>query len=554
VRARLLKKVSCNVMLKLTWYYNRTKQNREMVKMKKVLRQAITVAACSACLLLPISVGANVNVLNKKGLYEMRTLTGQFQPGFNDGTSKTGSLYQPSSLIQLSDGSIVISDTDNHRLRLLKDDTLTSYSGQVLDFDTQGLPVGAYNDGNRDSAFYNEPAGITQDAAGNIYVADSSNHSIRKLTPDGNVVTLAGNGLPGYQDGTKQSARFYLPSDVAVDHQGNVYVTDTLNHLIRKVDANGNVTTLNKPSSRIVEFYPGLVEDSGDFKDGPLAEAMFNEPTGLAIDDKGNLFVSDTGNQRIRYIDFTNGTVSTVAGGGDYSSNALYVEGQYIDGAAADARFSNPAGLTVARDGSLLVADRSNQVIRLITNNEVHTLVGQGTEYGKADGILAAAYLNDPSDVIELSDGSLAIADSSNNKIRIVQRYQSPEHQEDGNIHVIIDGALLATDVAPQLRNGRTYVPLRALADKLGYEISYDRSNGQVSLVIHDQLSYVFSEGGAAVVKQSAEGEQTLDEKSFIYDNRLVVPVRFVTEQLQYDVQWDGENKHVVVRTPIFSE
>lgn len=522
--------------------------------MKVAIRRAVTVAACSACLLLPLSVGASGQVLEKKGLYELRTLTGQFQPGYNDGTATTGRLYSPTSLLQLSDGSILISDSDNHRLRLLKDDALSSYSGLVLDFDEQGFPIGAYSDGTHDTAFYSGPAGIMQDDAGNIYVADSSNHSIRKLTPAGEVITLAGNGLPGNQDGVKQNARFFYPSDVAVDGSGNVYVADTLNHVIKKIDVSGKVTTLTKQSLRAVEIYPGVVEDSGDYKDGPLSEALFNEPTGLAIDGKGNLYVSDTGNQRIRYIDFASGTVSTVAGGGAYEATSLYVEGEYIDGAAADARFSSPAGLTIASDGSLLVADRNNHAIRMIANGHVHTVAGQGAEYGKDDGILSAASLNEPTDVIELQDGSLAIADSSNNKIRIVQRYAAPQHEEDGKIHVIIEGSLLATDVAPQLKQGRTYVPLRALADQLGYKVSYDRSKGQVSLVIDSELSYTFSENGAAAVKNTAAGAETLAETSIMVQNRLLVPVRFITEELQYDVQWDAEYKHVVIRTPIFKE
>ena len=522
--------------------------------MKVALRQAVALAACSACLLFPLTTGASGQVLNKKGLYELRTLTGQFQPGYNDGTSTTGRLYSPTSLLQLRDGSILISDSDNHRLRLLKDDALTSYSGLVLDFDEQGFPIGAYSDGTHDTAFYSNPAGITQDAAGNIYVADSSNHSIRKLTPDGQVITLAGNGLPGNQDGKQENARFFYPSDVAVDGKGNVYVADTLNHAIKKIDGNGNVTTLTNNALRVVELYPGVVEDSGDFKDGPLSEALFNEPTGLAIDDKGNLYVSDTGNQRIRYIDFASGTVSTVAGGGSYEATSLYVEGEYVDGAAVDARFSSPTGLSIARDGSLLVADRNNHAIRLIADGQVHTIAGQGAEYGREDGILKAASLNEPTDVIELQDGSLAIADSSNNKIRIVQRYAAPQHEEDGNIHIIIEGELLATDVAPQLKQGRTYVPLRALADQLGYKVSYDRSNGQVSLVINSELSYTFSENGAAVVKTTSAGVETLTETSIMYQNRLLVPVRFITEQLHYDVQWDAEFKHVVIRTPIIKE
>lgn len=517
------------------------------------MRQTVAAAVCTACLLLPMSVAANQEILSKKGLYELRTLTGQFKPGYNDGTSKTGSLYTPTALVELGDGSILISDTDNHRIRVHHNDQLNSYSGLVLDFDEQGFPIGAYADGNHDSAFYNEPAGLAVDKQGNVYVADSSNHSIRKLTPSGEVITIAGNGLAGDADGVKQEARFYYPSDVAVDEQGNVYVADTLNHVIKKIDSSGKVTTLNKRSERVVEYYSGVVEEAGDFKDGKLSEALFNEPTGLAIDEHGNLYVSDTGNQRIRYIDLTAQTVTTVAGSGQYEAQALYVAGDYMDGEATEARFYGPTGLTVARDGSVLIADRFNHAIRILAEGKISTLAGTDAEHGKADGILAAAELNEPTDVIELHNGQLAIADSSNNKVRIISRYQAPEHIEDGHIHVIINGDLLETDVPPQISKGATFVPLRALADHLGYDVKYNSKEKSVSLVINDKLSYQFAGNGAAV-KLLAGEESIMDASSMIYQDRLLVPVRFVTEELGFDVQWDGENKHAVIRTPIFDE
>lgn len=522
--------------------------------MRKGIRLAIALATCSACMLMPFSAAANQQVYGKKELYELRTLAGQFQPGFSDGSAKTASLFKPTSIIELDHGGLLISDTDNHRLRMLEDDQLTTYSGLILDFDDQGNPIGAYHDGRLETAFYNEPGGLAQDSAGNIYVADSNNHSIRLITAAGEVKTIAGNGLPGDLDGSKQDARFFYPSDIAIDQQGNIYVADTLNHTIRKIDQAGKVTTLNMRPERVVEFYPGMVADAGGYKDGKLSEALFNEPSGLAVDRSGNLYVSDTGNQRIRYIDFAAQTVTTVAGGGEYAEGSLYVEGAYQDGAAGEARFSSPMGITVAADGSLLIADRNNHAIRMLTDGNVYTLAGQAAEHGKADGILSAAMLNEPSDVIELSDGSLAVADANNNKIRIIQRYKAPVHEEDGLIHVIIEGELLQTDVAPQIFNGRTYVPLRALADKLGYAVSYNQANGQVSLVINEGLSYRFSEDDHNIVKQTADGDKALEAVSITYQNRLLIPVRFVTEQLGFDVQWDASSKHVVVRSAVFTE
>ncbi|MCM3634387.1 stalk domain-containing protein [Paenibacillus camelliae] len=520
--------------------------------MKNKLLKGIVWAACGACFLMPMTAAANQAVLKEKNLYEIRTLTGQNQPGYSDGAAQAASLYTPASIIELNNGGILISDSDNHLLRLLSSNQVTSYSGLILDFDEQGFPIGAYNDGNNDSAFYNKPAGLAQDVQGNIYVADSGNHSIRMITTDGIVKTIAGNGEIGFQDGTGERAKLYSPSDVAVDHKGNVYVADTLNHVIRKIDANGAVTTLNKRSERVVEYFPGVVTEAGDFKDGRLSEALFNEPTGLAIDELGNLYVSDSGNQRIRYIDFEQGIVKTVAGGGEYERNALYAPGAYANGEAEQARFSSPTGISVASDGSLLIADRNNHVIRLLADGIVYTLAGQEEESGKSDGVIGAAELNEPTDVIERSDGTLLVTDSSNNRLRVIQRYEQQAHDEDGNIHVMVEGKLLVSDVAAKLQGGRTYVPLRALAEHFGYRIHVDKQSSQVRVTINSSLSYLFSEDGQSIVKQTSEGTETLDASGIVVDHRLLVPVRFIAEQLGYDVQWDRQQQHVVVRSALF--
>jgi len=522
--------------------------------MKQKLLRGLAVSVCGAMLLAPMSVSANQAVLKDRHLYEVRTLTGQFQPGFLDGSAHTASLYNPTSIMELNDGTLLISDTDNHLLRLYSYDQVTRYSGTILDLDEHGHPLGAFHDDSKENAFYSHPSGLAIDQQGNIYVADSNNHSIRIITQQGEVKTIAGTGVLGYKDGRGKDAQFYAPSDVAVDGKGNIYVADTLNHAIRKIDASGNVTTLNKLSDRIVEFFGGMVSEAGDYNDGPLSEALFNEPTALAIDEKGNLYVSDTGNQRIRYIDLTAQEVTTVAGGGSYGQNDLYAEAAYQDGAAEQARFSSPMGLSIASDGSVLIADRNNHTIRLLADGMVYTLAGQAEEHGRLDGVMIAAMLNEPTDVIELRDGSLAITDSSNNKVRIIKRYEQPQHEEDGSIHVIINGKLLLSDVVPQLHAGRTYVPLRALVEELGYEITYNKESRQTSLVIDEHTSLIFSDRGEATVRLTEEEAISIDSTSIMVQNRLFVPVRFVTEELGYDVQWDQEQKHVVIRPYLFLE
>ncbi|WP_258202591.1 stalk domain-containing protein [Paenibacillus endoradicis] len=504
----------------------------------------------------PLTVQADSVLNSKKGLLELRTMIGQSKSDFNDGSTAEASLFYPTSLLQQQDGSLLISDSKNHKIRVLANDKLKTLSGLIVDFDESSLPIGSYGDGAIDVAMYQSPGGLALDAQGQIYIADTDNHSIRRIGKDGVVTTIAGSWRPGDQDGIGSAAGFYYPSDVAVDSKGNVYVTDTLNHLIRKIDTDGKVTTLNKASERVVEYFPGVIEHSGDFADGSISESMFNEPTGLVIDEKDNLYVSDKGNQRIRYIDFSNNKVSTVAGNGSYGSNELYVTGDYIDGPISDARLSSPSGITLTKSGVLLVADTLNHVIRAIQNGNVTTLAGIGGEYGFADGVLSSAALNEPTDVIELDNGDIAIADSSNNRIRVVQSYVIPETvEQDGEIHIIVNDELLETDVAPIMKENRTYVPLRAIVTKLGMTINYLAATEQYEVIVNDKLSYRFSATSNIVniINDGVSSELLMGNPIIVKENRLLVPLRFFAEQLGYDVEWDQANNNVVIRHTIFN-
>ncbi|URN94964.1 MAG: stalk domain-containing protein [Candidatus Pristimantibacillus lignocellulolyticus] len=526
------------------------------MKRQSLKKYIIITSVCAMAVAAPFIVQASSVLNSKKGLLEVRTMVGQSKSDFNDGSRSEASLFYPTSLLQQHDGSLLISDTKNHKIRVLANDYLTTLSGHIVDFDESSLPIGSFGDGAVDVALYQSPGGLALDAQGQIYIADTNNHSIRRISNEGVVTTIAGSWAPGDQDGVGSEAGFYYPSDVAVDSKGNIYVADTLNHLIRKIDKDGKVTTLNKASERVVEYVPGVLEFSGSFADGPLSKSMFNEPTGLAIDAKDNLYVSDKGNQRIRYIDFSNNTVSTVAGNGTYGSNELYVEGDYVDGAVSVARLSSPSGITITQSGVILVADTLNHVIRAIHNGNVTTVAGIGGEYGFADGVLSSAALNEPTDVIELDNGDIAIADSSNNRIRVVQSYVIPESvEQDGEIHIIVNDELLETDVAPIMQQNRTYVPLRAIVTKLGLQVNYLSATDQYEVIVNENLSYTFSATSniMKIIDHGVSSELLMDSPAIVKENRVLMPVRFFAEQLGYNVEWDQANNNVVIRQLIFN-
>ncbi len=259
------------------------------------------------------------------------------------------------------------------------------------------------SDGLGAAARFRSPQGVALDRAGNAYVADTDSHTIRKVTPRGEVTTVAGaEGQWGHADGTGAAARFYYPSGIAVDGSGNLYVGDTSNQVIRKITPAAEVSTL-----------AGTAGMEG-FADGPGGTALFNTPFGVAVDGTGNVYVADANNHLIRKIT-PGGAVSTLAGAAGISGSA--------DGSGAAARFNSPCGVAVDAAGVVYVAESGNGVIRRITPaGVVSTLAGTAGIWGDVDGTGAAARFNTPSGVAVDAAGVVYVADSDNNMIRAVSQ------------------------------------------------------------------------------------------------------------------------------------
>jgi len=471
-------------------------------------------------------------------------------------------LLQISAILPLRDGSVIVADTGNQVIKRVIDGEVTVFSGVSLARDAKGLPAGALVDGARDASAYHSPAGLDQDTQGNIYVADAGNHAIRKIDANGSVTTIAGDGVIGLVDGTAEQARFYHPSDVAVAEDGTIYVADTLNHVIRKIDTDGRVTTLNAASERIVEIVPGIVEDAGDYQDGPLSQARFNEPSGLALDARGNLYVSDTGNHRIRYINLASGEVTTVAGGaladassGElYEEGALYAAGDYRDGTASEALFHAPKGITLTEDGGLLIADSENHVIRYMKNGQVKTIAGVPTRYGSENGIEHQNRLYRPLDVALTEDGKLLIADSYNNAIRQVALYELPSQYVASNIIQVIYGdQVIDFEVNPEVEHSRTMVQARFVAEALGYEVDYIDDEQKITLR-KDDRAIEFRLGQTDLIVrhgESVEAEMQMDVAPYAKHNRTYLPVRFFAEVIGMDVSWIQDAQAVIIRDKV---
>jgi hypothetical protein len=254
-------------------------------------------------------------------------------------------------------------------------------------------------DGTGAAARFNFPTSVAVDGTGNLYVGDSGNHTVRKITPTGVVTTLAGSpGSTGSTDGTGPAARFNFPSGVAIDGAGNLYVADQVNSIIRKVTAAGVVTTLAGT--------PGVPGSA----DGPAAAAGFNSPTGVAVDGAGNVYVVDNGNATVRKITVA-GVVTTLAGTAGMSGSA--------DGTGAAARFFFPTGVAVDAAGTVYVGDFAT-VRKITTAGTVTTLAGTAGMQGSADGTGAAARFFSAIGVAVDRAGNVYVADNGNSDIRKV--------------------------------------------------------------------------------------------------------------------------------------
>jgi sugar lactone lactonase YvrE/GAF domain-containing protein len=241
-------------------------------------------------------------------------------------------------------GNVYVADTSNATIRKI------TPSGLVVTFAGQAGTSGS-SDGLGSSARFNDPKGLATDSSGNVYVADSVNNTIRKITPARAVTTLAGlAGSSGDADGSGSAARFDGPEGVATDASGNVYVADTNNHTIRRITPAGKVITL-----------AGKAGNAG-FSDGLNVSALFTEPTGVAIDSGGNLYVADSKNHAIRKIT-PEGLVRTFAG-------RLRAPGNF-NGVGRSAQFNDPRGVAIDRDDNLYVAEVGNAAIRKITRGGV---------------------------------------------------------------------------------------------------------------------------------------------------------------------------------------
>ena len=360
------------------------------------------------------------------------TLAGQAGlSGTADGTGAAARFNTPADLAADGSGNLFVADTNNSVIRKITPaGVVTTVAGLT--------GVTGSTDGTGSAARFSHPTGISADAAGNLYVADTDANTVRRVTAAGLVSTVAGvAGSAGSADGTGSAARFNSPADVAADSAGNLYVSDSLNHTIRKIAPAGAVSTV-----------AGLAGARGS-ADGTGSAARFFAPEGIAIDSAGNVYVADTDNHTIRKI-APNSAVTTLAGLAGISGQS--------DASGSSARFYYPADVTVDAGGNLFVADTDNHTIRKISSSGVvATVAGLAGSTGIADGTGGAARFLLPTGVATDASGNVYVADTSNHTIRKAAPLAAPTIQTQPQSQTVTAGTTVSFSVVATGAPAPTY-------------------------------------------------------------------------------------------------
>lgn len=403
-------------------------------------------------------VNNRVRMVDTNGIITTVAGTGDAGYSGDGGPATEAELSGPRSLAFGPDGSLFVADRNNFRIRRISaDGTIHHVAGVPSSEFTRG-------DGGPAAAAFTSPEGIEFDEQGNLYIADTTFNGIRVIDQGGIIDTLSGNGFYGFSGdgGPATQAQIYWPEgSISFDAEGNLFIPDTIYSLIRKVDTERIITRVggtgirgydgdNKPATEAKLYHPmdavvaadgsifvtdnfghriRKIDPSGTITTiagdgtsgfrgdgGPATSARLSSPTGLALDEAGNLYVADTGNHRIRMID-TSGTITTIVGFG--------VGSPLVDGILATLPLSplrSPHGISFDDEGNLYIADTGNNRIRMLdTEGDIHTVAGNGTAGDGGDGGSALdAELSMPKDVAVADDGTFYIADWYNNRVRAV--------------------------------------------------------------------------------------------------------------------------------------
>ncbi|HZV75988.1 MAG TPA: hypothetical protein VFF79_19940 [Conexibacter sp.] len=467
-------------------------------------RTAVLRLLATLALLALVGVGTTGVVHGAAG-QTIQTAAGSGNGGFaGDGGSATSALLtSPSDVASLGGGAYLIADTSNHRIRRVDAaGTITTVAGAGPAVGASGAFGGDGLPATDPAARLNQPRGVSPlvGAGGGFLIADTGNNRIRRVSADGVITSVAGNGAPGFGgdgDGA-QGAQLNQPAGVAALADGSFLIADTGNNRIRRVSASSIVTTVAGT---------GAAAFAGD--GGLATSAALSAPTAVAPLAGGGFLIADTGNDRIRRVD-ADGTIRTVAG----ASSTAGFGGD--GGPAGKALLNGPEGVAALADGSIAIADSANERVRLVgTDGTIRTLAGTGTlGFGGDGGDPAAAQLSHPRGIAQ--DGArLLIADAFNHRVRsIAAQTTPPDNSLDPTPPLGISPPVLGRSVVVKQRVGRVLVRLPGtrrfvpLASIVNLPMGSELDAGDGSVVVYftttptGKRAKAIATGGSFIVDQ----------------------------------------------------
>jgi uncharacterized protein (TIGR03437 family) len=369
------------------------------------------------------SLNGRVRMITKSAAISTVAGNGGYSYSGDGGAAAKAELYLPQAAAVDALGNRYIADSGNHVVRKI------AASGIISTLAGTGAAGYGGDGASGAKAQLNTPTGVAADKLGNVYIADSGNHRVRRVASDGSISTYAGNGAPGFagDGGAAASAQLYTPFGLALDPSGNLYIAELGNSRVRKVSTTGTITTV---AGNGTTAYGG---------DGGLAvNAQLYYPQAVAADAIGNFYIADTLNFRVRMVT-AGGLIATVAGNGTagYSGDL---------GQATAAQISSPTGVAVDSTGSLYISDGASHVRKVYPNGLIDTVAGNGIRgYSGDGGAATSARINAPGGLSVDSSGNVCFADTANNAVRMLQ----PSPSGIGIAAVVSSASNLLGPVAP---------------------------------------------------------------------------------------------------------
>lgn len=389
--------------------------------------------------------------------------------GYVNGTAQLAKFGGLEQMAYDKNGNLLVCDAPNHCIRMI------DAKGNVSTF--AGSGVAGFVNGDKMQAQFNNPLGIAVDNQNNVYVSDNLNFVVRKIDAKGNVTTYAGSGEKGYFDGPASAAKLGYPNYICVDNENNLYIADPDNNAVRKVDAQQNVSTF-------------VGSGNAAFTDGMGTAAQLSFPISIAYDKNNNVFyVSDQGNSAIRKV-LPDGTLSTYAGCGTIG---------HIDGDASTSKFYFPKGIAVDASGNVYVAGRFDYTVRKIdTHGHVSTVAGTPHVSGNVSGAAKDVKFGKPIEVIVSTDGNLLVSDWANSTIRKIEMPISADlnsitYKNDVLVNIMPNPVATTTTITLEGLKNKQPISLlvfdingkqvSAVNDVLGSKINFDR--GQLNAGVY---------------------------------------------------------------------